>query len=364
VFGDQEVPGGGNGQELGDSLHQSQDDVLNGRVDHGAGRYVSHIMIDPGNEGLKHLILVVGANPAWQKSVVCNRWEPGEVVRVQLASTAPAGKGFNTALALRTWNLEVELLSGAGPDSTDWGQACLAQGIGVEMFRLSGPIRTATTIRNLSTGEVTEMVEDGPSAEGSAEDRLVELARQKRSSARALVVAGTFPPGMSPRRLLQELSPSTVPVVVDSVPGVRALREMDGVPAALFVKLNESEWKSIFGESELVGALRAARRRWPRADLLATRGKEGAFLWEKEGDAHFLSGDPFPSDRVVHPIGAGDAFTAGIVNQLVAGAATLPACLYGMAVARASCFHPLPARFAQEDLSAELPRVHSEPTRV
>jgi len=315
-------------------------------------------------DGLKHLVLVVGANPAWQKSVVCNRWEPGEVVRVQLASTAPAGKGFNTALSLRTFGKAVELLSGAGPDAIDWGQACFSQGIGVEMFLLSGPIRTATTIRNLSTGEVTEMVEEGPAADASAEERLVDQARQKLPSARAVVVAGTFPPGMSPRGLLEAISAANVPVVIDSVPGVRTMREMDRVPAELFVKLNESEWKAVFGETELAEALRAARRIWPRAHLLATRGREGALLWEKEGGTHLLTGDPFPADRLIHPIGAGDAFTAGLVNELVSGAGVLSACLHGMAVARASCFHPLPARFEQVDLSAELPRVHAEITHV
>jgi sugar/nucleoside kinase (ribokinase family) len=169
---------------------------------------------------------------------------------------------------------------------------------------------------------------------------------------------------MSPRRLLEAISAADVPVVIDSVPGVRSLRELDRVPAELVVKLNETEWKAVFREAELVQALRAARRIWPHAHLLATRGREGALLWEKEGGAHLLTGDPFPADRVVHPIGAGDAFTAGLVNELVSGAGVLSACLHGMAVARASCFNPLPARFAQADLSAELPRVHAEITHV
>lgn len=321
-------------------------------------------MDDSGIAASKHEVLVVGANPAWQKSVVCDRWEPGEVVRVRLTSTAPAGKGFNTALAIRSWGVSVELVSGVGPDAADWEAACRAQGIGLDVFRLAGPIRTATTIRDLSRDGVTEMVEEGFGVEEGAEEDLVRAVERKGAAARAVVVAGTFPPGMSPRQLFESLSGATVPVVVDSVPGVRVLRDLDRVPGVLFAKLNEAEWKGVFGESDLGSALRAARRRWPGACLLATRGREGALVWGPGGDVHSLTGDPLPADREIHPIGAGDAFTAGMVVELLSGSAPLPACRRGMAVARASCFHPLPARFSREDVDRQLPRVRLEPVRV
>ncbi|MEK7393479.1 MAG: PfkB family carbohydrate kinase, partial [Fibrobacterota bacterium] len=171
-------------------------------------------------------VLVLGANPAWQKTVVCERLKPGEVVRVKLEATGAAGKGFNTARAVRAFGVPVVLVSAAGPDAAEWEAACRAEGLETRLFPIEGPIRTATTIRDLAAKEVTEIVEEGPVSSDGALEILLSATAEESDRACMVVVAGTFASGLNSRRVLDQLSNLTIPVVIDSVPAVRGLREL------------------------------------------------------------------------------------------------------------------------------------------
>ena len=306
-------------------------------------------------------VLVLGANPAWQKTVVCDRLRPGEVVRVRLEASGAAGKGFNTARAVRAFGIPVRLVSAAGPDASEWQEACRDEGIPVALFPIRGRIRTATTVHDLATGEVTEIVEEGPEAADGAELALESALRQDSGRVSMAAVAGTFPQGLSPRVALEVLSGLDVPVVLDSVPGLRALRDGAPCPSRAILKLNETEWTSLLGEPDLSTALRQARRLWPSSDLLATRGKAGAVLVQGDGARFALVAEPYPMDVRVQPIGGGDAFTGGLLVGLSNGSSLLEAACHGMAVARASCLNPLPARFSMEEVAISLGLVRAEP---
>lgn len=301
----------------------------------------------------KH-VLVLGANPAWQKTVVCDRLVAGEVVRVKLEASGAAGKGFNTARAVRAFGIPVRLVSAAGPDAPEWEAACRDEGIPTALFPIRGRIRTATTVQDLATGEVTEIVEEGPEAADGAELALASALRENVELVSMVAVAGTFAPGLSPRVALDALSGLDVPTVLDSVPALRALRDGAPCPVRAILKLNETEWKSLLGEADLSAALRQAKRLWPRADVLATRGKAGAILAQNDGRNFALTAESYPPGVRVQPIGGGDAFTGGLLVGLAHGSSLLDAALHGMAVARASCLNPLPARFSMEEVAISL----------
>lgn len=309
-------------------------------------------------------VLVLGANPAWQKTVVCDRLVPGDVVRVKLEANGAAGKGFNTARAVRAFGIPVRLVSAAGPDAPEWECACREEGIPTALFPIRGRIRTATTIQDLSSGQVTEIVEEGPEAAEGAELALESALRENADQVSMVAVAGTFPQGLSPKTALEALSDLDVPMVVDSVPALRAMRDGAPCPARAILKLNEAEWKSLLGETGLSGALRQARRLWPGADILATRGKDGAVLARNDGQNFALVADPYPAGVRVQPIGGGDAFTGGLLVGLSKGESLVDAASHGMAVARASCLNPLPARFSMEEVAISLGLVRTESVHV
>ncbi|MEK7394354.1 MAG: carbohydrate kinase family protein, partial [Fibrobacterota bacterium] len=122
------------------------------------------------------------------------------------------------------------------------------------------------------------------------------------------------------------------------------------------------EWKTVFQEENLDSAFADARRLWPRASLLATRGERGALLSCPGKNSQILTSEPFEGDVDINPIGAGDAFTGGYVVAVCRGGSIADAALHGMAVARASCLNRLPARFSMEDVSVSTDLVRCGPS--
>lgn len=76
--------------------------------------------------------------------------------------------------------------------------------------------------------------------------------------------------------------------------------------------LNDSEARELTGEANLVRAGHAVRRLGPKFVLLK-KGEHGAMLFSEEG---VFVAPAFPSDDVVDPTGAGDAFAGGVLGHL------------------------------------------------
>lgn len=291
-------------------------------------------------------VVVLGANPAWQQNVECAKLRPGEVVRLRRGRDGAAGKGFNCSLALSRLGMRVLLVTGLGTDSADWEAAAGAEGIEMLGFPLLGPARRATTVRDLSNGEVTELVEEGPSAAPGAQALLEQ--HLERDPELPLAVCGTLAGGIDLERVLLSLAKRSGLVVIDSVPLVRCLwsgkaAHRLGSGNGLCLKLNESEWAGLSG-TDLEAALLQARQRFPHAQILCTRGSQGSMGVSETGERFTVPAPPFPPGTEVHPIGAGDAYTAGLFGALARGVPFREACVQGAAAARASCLDPLPSR--------------------
>jgi len=65
---------------------------------------------------------------------------------------------------------------------------------------------------------------------------------------------------------------------------------------------------------------------------------------------------PLDGGEEVHPIGAGDAYTAGFAHVWCFGGGFAEALRAGAATARASCLDPLPSRFSRVDYEQSLAR--------
>jgi len=300
-------------------------------------------------------ILVLGANPAWQKNAVCSGLRPGAVVRMRPAETGAAGKGFNCALALGRLGIPSLLVSGIGIDAAAWEAACREEGIALRGFPLEGPVRHATTLRDLETGEVTELVEEGPAAAPGAQS-LVEDALRSGPAA-AICCCGTLAPGLDAAGILAVLSTRTENVIIDSVPLVRAALAGGALPDRPVLKLSRAEWTSLCGQ-DLESALAKARNSLPRAFLVATDGSNGSLAAPPDGRSFRVGAPALPDSTRVHPIGAGDAYTAGLAASLARGLGFAEACRRGAAAARASCLHPLPSRLSLADFEESLELVH------
>lgn len=294
-------------------------------------------------------ILVLGANPAWQRVVESDRVSLGEVVRVRRLATCPAGKGMNCAQALAKLGSEPLLIGGCGTEDSAWEHACRDEGVPTASFPLDGSVRMALTVLDSTSGESTEIVETGPAASPGADTLLDLMLRQRLGNARVLVVCGSFPVGLSAESLLATWADNPVDLVLDSLPAIRALapRRHD---ARVVLKLNLSEWRNLLGEGLEEDLLYMAQERWPGTEVVATLGRLGCAARRRDGSLLRRQPTNLPSDQTIYPIGAGDAFTAGLAFALTQDASLDTAVQEGLAVARASCLHPMPARFHESDL--------------
>ena len=300
-------------------------------------------------------ILVLGANPAWQKNATCSRLTPGSVVRIRPGQTGAAGKGFNCAAALRRLGHAPLLVSGVGSDEGNWGEACHSAGIEWIGFPLIGAIRQAITLRDLGTNEVTELVEEGPAAAEGAQ-RILEEALE-RDPALHICCCGTLPQGIEAAAVLARLASRTGIVLIDSLPLVRAALESAPTPERLVLKLNESEWTELVG-SDLQSSWNVVRAAAPTALLVATRGASGSEACLPGFKSISILAPSLALGSQVHPIGAGDAYTAGLMDGLSRGLGLADACQRGAALARASCLDPLPARFSTVHFEESLKLVY------
>jgi tagatose 6-phosphate kinase len=300
-------------------------------------------------------ILVLGANPAWQKNATCARLTAGNVVRIRPAHTGAAGKGFNCAAALRRLGWRPVLVSGIGTDADDWERACREEGVELLGFPLAGRVRQALTLRDLEANEVTELVEEGPAAAEGAQPLLEDAMVQNLTH--DICCCGTLAPGLDAERIFAALVPRTGIVVIDSIPLVRAALAARHAPARMVLKLNESEWTDLVG-GDLESAWKVARAVSPTALLVATRGTGGSLAGQPGQKSVSILAPSLPPGTRVHPIGAGDAYTAGLMDGLARKMELPEACGRGAALARASCLDPLPSRFSPTDFEESLKLVY------
>lgn len=295
-------------------------------------------------------ILVLGTNPAWQRVVESDRVSLGDVVRVRRLATCPAGKGMNCAQALARLGSEPLLIGGCGSEDATWEHACREEGVATASFPLDGAVRMALTVLDRTSGESTEIVETGPAASPGADTLLDLILRQRLANAKVLVVCGSFPSGLSAEGMIEAWERHPTDLVLDSLPAIRALAPR-AHGARVVLKLNLAEWRNLLGEGLEEDLLRLAQERWPGTEVVATLGRLGCAARRRDGSLLRRQPTNLSSDQTIFPIGAGDAFTAGLAFGVSQGATLDAAVQEGLAVARASCLHPMPARFHDGDLS-------------
>lgn len=270
-------------------------------------------------------------------------------MRVRKKAAAAAGKGFNCAQALALLGHKVDLLSGVGLDASAWEEECFRHRLVLSPVPLDGPIRMATTIQE-SDGRTTELVEEGPHASAGAWS-CVQRRLGEHPAAGPVVACGSLPEGLPASELSQALLAHPGLVVIDSVPLVREILSSGAERShpGLVLKLNAQEWHSCLGVEEPALIAARTRKKFPLVALVVTMGNRGAWVQDQEGVERDIGlALSIPAEEC-YPIGAGDAFTAGLVAGLAEGQAFLEAALQGSRVAELSCRHELPSRFDPEE---------------
>jgi tagatose 6-phosphate kinase len=301
------------------------------------------------------MILVVGHNSDWKKIYRLPSMHVGEVNRLDELHYVAAGKGANTARALRSVGEQVLLVGYAGGgNGARFLRALREEGIPHDFQRIREETRTCVTVLERDH-TATELIEPSP-AVSVEEARGYERRLMRRlTRARCLVIAGTSLPG-SPgdcyRRYVEAARRLGVPAVLDSY-REHGLQALEAGPEVL--KINRRELESLVGRplpdresrKEAYGALRARHRLvW----VVITAGAEALEGYDGQ---RFLKVAP-PAIEPVNPIGSGDAATAGIAAAFARGEELAAALKLGAAMGTANCLTLETGRVDPDEVERQL----------
>lgn len=289
-------------------------------------------------------LLAVGFTPAIQRTLLIGNFRTGQVNRASSVSLSASGKAVNLALAYARAGGKV-VLSGFCPCNGVILPYLRESGIDVRFTEIDKPLRTCTTIVDLTGASVTELVEEAPSVTEEDFKRLVSDVGDLLPRCPMMTLSGTVPrhfPVDSYSRLANEARRHGVPFLVDTAK--EPLLAVLGFEP-LLVKINREELEKTFGLSS--GA--------DRTDLLKACGEvvrsgaKNVMVTDGANASILLCGDGLPVElmpprieKAVNPIGSGDATLAGIAYGLVRGMDMEKACRLGLGFGSANAATLLP----------------------
>jgi tagatose 6-phosphate kinase len=303
------------------------------------------------------MILTVTPNIALDRTYVVGRVEIGAVHKVRTVYAQTGGKGVNvsrTIGCLGGKTLVAGLVGGAGLD--EGARELRAAGLECDLYAVQGSPRQTTVVVAEEDGTATAFDEPGPTVTEDEwkgfENHLCGLLGQTR----CVVVAGSLPPG-APEEALAHVVASAherdVAAIVDARGG--PLRAALG-EAPLVAKLNRSELSQTVGrpcdsDRDVVEGARELQELGARK-VIVTLGADGAIALDGRDVWRVTH-----SAQTGNPIGAGDAFTAGVAVTLADARPFREALGEGAAAALASLRSPAAGRIELSDLRAARPRV-------
>ncbi len=267
-------------------------------------------------------------------------------------SLAAGGVGRNIAHGLALLDVPVALVGVAGRDPlSDWVLATTADS-GVEVggvLRLDGA-RVGTYVSIIAAGEMEAAVSDMNAVDMLSAERVVTgLESAATGGVPKVVIVDLNIAVPAVQAALDWSAPRGVPVVIEpvSVAKARRLEQIRGEIALVTPNADEAH---VLDEIRLAGGLPDISR-W-----VITRGAEGCGVWDRGASAERF----FPTQPVegTNANGAGDAFVAGFVAAMTAGA-ELEACVaWGMAAGAITVASPdtVAAELSQAAVNAAIRR--------
>jgi len=306
------------------------------------------------------LILSAGLTPAWQQILVFDRVRWGEVNRAREVAWCGSGKVLNAGMAVHSLggpSLTLAPLGGAPLVEIDREFAAL--GVPRRWIETRAATRICTTMLDRSTGQITELVENGrPLAEGELAAFRAAYA-EEAARAQVVVLIGSLPSGAPPSLYRDLVACTRCPMVLD-FRGGGLLSVLDLRPYV--VKPNREELGQTFGRSldDDADAL-AAMRQLNRCGAQWVVMTEGAkTVWVSSSERVYRLAPPQIAE-VVNPIGCGDSLAAGIAWAMRRGDSLVDAVCFGIGAAGDNLGKLLPCRLERERAASLASGVSVEP---
>jgi tagatose 6-phosphate kinase len=307
------------------------------------------------------MILCVGTTPAVQRVMTFRELRLNEVNRAVKTCEGPAGKSVNVAKVLKALGeapVAVGFLGGARGEQLH--RQLQAREMALDFVLVGSETRLCVTLVDEMSGAVTELVEEGEAVTTADYDRLDTCIRRHIGGCRAVVFSGTIAPG-GPADFISryvKLAHETGAITVVDAKGTALNDALKAQPTV--AKPNQSELVATVGhelgdETAVLAAMRELHTRGAR-QVVVTAGKDPVLAFDGKIGWRIRP----PQISALNPIGAGDAFTAGLVWRLVCGDDLGNACRWGAAAGAASALTYLAGELKRSDVEALVDRVGIE----
>jgi tagatose 6-phosphate kinase len=278
------------------------------------------------------MILSAGLTPAWQQILEFSSFRYGEVNRAIAVHWLAQGKALNAGIsAHHLGGPSLTLAPLGGPPLAQIDREFELLGIPRRWIVTEAATRMCTTIIDRSTGVMTEMVENGRQLKPEELDAFLAAYGEQSAKASVAVIAGSLPADTPSSYYRELLKRTPCPAVLD-FRGEGLLACLDLEP--LVVKPNREELALTVGspvenDQQLLDAMRSLNRRGAQW-VVITHGA-GPVWVTSASNAFRLSA--LRVEKVVNPLGSGDAMAAGIAWGVRAGREVVEAVKLGIAAA-------------------------------
>ncbi len=311
------------------------------------------------------MILCITPNPAIDRTLTVTHLQLDGVNRAGDCRVAAGGKGINVARAARTLGQNV-LCAGflGGMHGALLSNLMQQEGLPAHFTPIAGETRTCTILLDPGSGHNTVINEQGPDVTDDDWRRLIAGILQDVSSASAVCLSGSTPPGSPlPRyqELLIALRDEGKPVWVDVAGAPLAVaRELTGI----HLKVNRDEAEALLKQpldntSSVVLAAQELVQEGA-ASCTLTLGADGAVLATPAGCWWAQSA----SIRRVNAVASGDSFLAGLVAATQRELPPATALAWATAAGAANAAFGGGAQFTRVQFEASLAGVAVRETRA
>jgi len=305
---------------------------------------------------MKNTILVMGANPAWQKTLIFAGLHKNRVNRAHRIEAYPAGKGVNFCRAAACFGKEETLLLqfAGGSNGKRLCDALNEEEIRHETVETKAETRCCVTCLDDTDSGMTELIEPSGGIAPDEKNELLERLKAHVGNASLFAIMGSLPDGMELSLYEKAVGIAVsagVPVLVDAVKGIVPVLEL---PGKIFLKVNREEFFELTGCREIRKAHSHAATRWGNVSFAVTNGAESATF----SDGFRFLRYALPELSVVNPLGAGDTSSAVFASCLLTGMEPAEAFRYALAAASANCLSERAGEFRMEDCDAILSQIH------
>jgi 1-phosphofructokinase family hexose kinase len=281
------------------------------------------------------MIITVTLNPAIDKSLSVPSLHLGRRHRTVERRTLAGGKGVNIARMLKTLDQPV-IATGlvGGATGTQIVEQLTRESIVNEFVWIAEESRTNTNLLDPTTGEETEINEQGPLVDQDELARFCDKLYYLARGAAMVVLAGSLPRGVDAdfyATLLRELHKRDVLTIVDSDGDAlrQAVRAEPGIVSPNVLEAEELIGQEFGDDEDRLGAVREIVALGAREALMTT--PDGCWAQVLAGGAPQLYRARIEPRDPVATVGSGDAFLAGYLAARYSGSAPEECLRFGVA---------------------------------